>query len=182
MKNFQNEITYEKITVDNFKISSLDKYNRYQETKTNLRLDNGSYIYKDEPFVETWDKIQLRQKAQNLINAINQGSRGFIAKHNSQVIGFAYLGTNLLGSEKQYIDLIMFHVSNEFRNKGIGKKLFKLICDEARKLPVKKIYISANSAKETQEAYKALGCVFATEIQDEIASHEPYDIQLEYIL
>ncbi len=182
MKNFQNDITFEKITIENFEITSLDKYNRYQESKINLRLDNGSYLYKEESFVETWNNIQLRQKAQDLINAVNQGSIGYCARHNSQVIGFAYLGTKFLGSKKQYIELIMFHVSNEFRNQGIGKKLFNLICDEARKLPLKKIYISANSAKETQEAYKALGCVFATEIQNEIASSEPYDIQLEYVL
>ncbi|ONI47886.1 hypothetical protein AN644_03490 [Candidatus Epulonipiscium fishelsonii] len=175
-------ISFEKLERGNFNMYSLDKFNRYQETLVNLRCVNGSYVYVDEPFVETWDATQLREKAQNVLNAIEIGCIGFIAKSNNQVVGFAYLGHKILGSEKQYIDLIMFHVSNEFRNKGIGKILFNLICDEARKLPVKKIYISANSAKETQEAYRALGCIFASEIQEEIAIHEPLDIQLEYIL
>ncbi|ONI44776.1 hypothetical protein AN640_05230, partial [Candidatus Epulonipiscium fishelsonii] len=153
------EISFEKLESGNFNIYSLDQFNRYQETLVNLRLVNGSYIYVDEPFVETWNATQLREKAQNILNAIALGCIGFIAKYNKQVIGFAYLGHKILGSEKQYIDLIMFHVSNEFRNKGIGKRMFNLICDEARKLPVKKIYISSNSAKETQEAYRALGCI-----------------------
>ncbi len=182
MEILSDEIVYVKLAEDSFFLDSLDGFNRFQETQQNLRLVDGSYTYLDDPFVETWDDSQLRQKARDALNAIAQGSTGVIAKYRGQVIGFAYMGNRLLGSKKQYIDLIMFHVSKEYRNKGIGKKMFELICHEARKMPVKKLYISSNSAKETQEAYKALGCVFATEIQDEIACHEPYDIQLEYIL
>ena len=46
----------------------------------------------------------------------------------------------------------------------------------------KKLYISAHSSKESQAAYKALGCVYATEIIPWIAEEEPYDVQMEYIL
>ncbi len=179
MKNY---IQYELLSRDNFSLSSLDTYRRFQDTKVNLRLVEGKYVYVEDPFFEDWNEVELRKRAKSILEAIDDGSIGFLAKHEDQIVGFAYLGSKLLGSEKQYIDLIMFHVSYEYRNQGIGTQLFRMICDQARKIPAKKIYISANSAKETQEAYKALGCVFASEIQEEIAAHEPFDIQLEFIL
>ena len=46
----------------------------------------------------------------------------------------------------------------------------------------KKLYIFAHSSKESQAAYKALGCVPAEEIIPWIADEEPFDVQLEYVL
>lgn len=43
-------------------------------------------------------------------------------------------------------------------------------------------HISAHSSKESQAAYKALGCVHAEEIIPWIADEEPFDGQLEYVL
>lgn len=45
-----------------------------------------------------------------------------------------------------------------------------------------KIYISSHSSKESQAAYRSLGCVDAVKINKEIAENEPFDIQMEYCL
>ena len=45
-----------------------------------------------------------------------------------------------------------------------------------------KLYISAHSSKESQAAYKAIGCVHAEEINQKLAEEEPCDVQLEYVL
>ncbi len=37
-------------------------------------------------------------------------------------------------------------------------------------------------SKESQAAYKALGCVRAEEVIPWIADEEPFDVQLEYLL
>ena len=47
---------------------------------------------------------------------------------------------------------------------------------------VERIFISSHSAKESQAAYKALGCVPARELFREAAEMEPFDIQLEFDL
>lgn len=65
---------------------------------------------------------------------------------------------------------------------GIGKKLFELACDAAKRLGGKKLYISAHSAEESIAAYKNYGVVFAKEINQELAKKEPYDLQLEFNL
>ena len=43
----------------------------------------------------------------------------------------------------------------------IGDVFFYQACEEARRLGADKLYISAHSSKESQAAYKALGCVHA---------------------
>ena len=57
-----------------------------------------------------------------------------------------------------------------------------MACEEARRLGADKLYISAHSSKESQAAYRALGCSFAEEINEELAAAEPFDVQLEYRL
>ncbi|WP_155988230.1 hypothetical protein [Oribacterium sp. P6A1] len=44
------------------------------------------------------------------------------------------------------------------------------------------IILVTHSSKESQAAYKALGCVHAEEIIPWIADEEPFDVQLEFVL
>lgn len=74
------------------------------------------------------------------------------------------------------------HVSNEYRHKGIGKKLFAFSVAAAKKLGAEKMYISTHSSQESQVFYRAMGCVHAEEIVPELVEAEPFDIQLEYVL
>ena len=83
---------------------------------------------------------------------------------------------------KSYAQLVCFQVSEEYRRQGVGRKLFSMACEEARRLGADKLYISAHSSKESQAAYRALGCSFAEEINEEVAAEEPFDIQMEYRL
>ena len=62
---------------------------------------------------------------------------------------------------------------------GVGQKLFEKAAGVAEGYGV---YISAHSSKESQAAYKALGCVHAEEIIPWIADEEPFDVQMEYVL
>ena len=45
-----------------------------------------------------------------------------------------------------------------------------------------KLYISAHSSKESQAAYRALGCTPAEEVNEGLAAAEPFDVQMEYRL
>lgn len=48
--------------------SVLDSFNRYQETKQVKYLNNGTYQYKSEHFVEDWDA----DKKQQVIRALRE--------------------------------------------------------------------------------------------------------------
>lgn len=175
-------ITYAKLTTENFDEHSLDLFKRYQEVKQCLRYVNDQYIYVDNSFVEDWDIEKCRIVANEIIHAIKNGAIAYGAFYGNRVIGFIYVDTNYFGKENQYIELKLFQVSSEFRNKGIGKSLFSLTCTEAKKTKATKLYISAHSSKESQEAYRHIGCVPAQEINQQLAEDEPCDIQMEYSL
>ena len=68
------------------------------------------------------------------------------------------------------------------RHQGIGRRLFSIVCEEALRLGADKLYISGHSSKESQAAYRALGCTFAEEVNESLAEAEPFDVQLEYRL
>ncbi len=67
-----------------------------------------------------------------------------------------------------------------YRNKGIGKKLFKRCIERTKKIRIKKIYISANP-EESQIFYLSIGCKDAMESNKKLIALEPYDRQMKYI-
>jgi N-acetylglutamate synthase-like GNAT family acetyltransferase len=73
-------------------------------------------------------------------------------------------------------------VSYEYRHKGIGKKLFALCVDAAKKYEAEKLYISAHSSQESQAFYRAMRCVDTEEIIPELFEAEPFDVHMEYVL
>ena len=107
---------------------------------------------------------------------------GFGAFDGERLIGFVTVSHRIFGAAARYVQLVCFQISEEYRRQGIGRKLFAMACEEARLLGAEKLYISAHSSKESQAAYRALGCSFADEINEELAAAEPFDVQMEYRL
>ncbi len=175
-------ITYAKLTHDNFNEHTLDNFIRHQEVKECLRKVGNEFILTPCEFTEDWNLCKRRDIAKNVIEAIDKNYVVYGAFYQEEVVGFIYFGNSTFGSKNEYVELVMFQVSEPFRKRGIGKTLFKYGCDAVRKRGVSKIYISAHSSRESQEAYRKLGCINAIEINEQIAENEPYDIQMEYKL
>ena len=117
-----------------------------------------------------------------LKNTLNTGGAVIGAFIEGKLAGFTSVENQFFGSKSQYLQLSSIHVSYESRGKGIGKKLFQMIAQEARDLEAKKLYISAHSSEESQAFYKAIGCIEAKEYNEKLVQAEPCDCQLEYIL
>ena len=117
-----------------------------------------------------------------LKNTLNTGGAVIGAFIEGKLAGFTSVENKFFGSKSQYIQLSSIHVSYERRGKGIGKKLFQMIAQEARDLEAKKLYISAHSSEESQAFYKVIGCIEAKEYNEKLVQAEPCDCQLEYIL
>lgn len=172
-------VQIKQLTRENFSDHSLDEFIRRQEVTESWRCKEGDWKLVPTVFVNDWEPSVRRWKAGEILKSIDQGYPGFGAFVGDAVIGFAALGERL-GSRQQYMELWNFHVSAPYRGQGIGRRLFAAICDAARAAGADKLYISAQSAKETQAAYKALGCVHAQEIDPTRAAEKPCDVQLEY--
>ncbi|MCR8641267.1 GNAT family N-acetyltransferase [Paenibacillus sp. N1-5-1-14] len=99
-----------------------------------------------------------------------------------RLIGFATLNREFFGEQYKYVLLDQLFINLEHRGKGIGKKLFAMISDEALKWGANKVFIYAGSAEETVAFYFAIGCVEAIEINKELYDNDPRDFQLEYLL
>ena len=91
------------------------------------------------------------------------------------MVGFIGLKKELIES---YMILDMMHVSATCRGQGIGRKLFDIGKEEARKAGAEALYISACSSEETIAFYKAMGAELADCPIKEIAEAEPYDLQM----
>ncbi|KPU44815.1 acetyltransferase (GNAT) family protein [Oxobacter pfennigii] len=161
---------------------TLRKFNRYQITNRVKYMESGHYDYKDDHFIEHWDDNKKHQVIESLQRCIQTGGIAAGAFICCELIGFANIEKNFFGKNKEYLELPYIHVSYEYRSHGIGKRLFALCCDQAKKLGARKIYISSHPSEETQSFYKSVGCVLASEVNMEILNREPLDIQLEFVL
>lgn len=178
------EIRYIKLTSMNFGEHSLDRFIRLQTADEVWLPSDGKWMLTriDPPKVWSWDLNQCRQTAQTIADGIESGGFAYGAICDGMVVGYIYITGVFWGSESQYTELKLYHISAPYRRLGIGKELFRLACIEARKTGAKKLYISANNSKESQLAYRRLGCVDAEEINPESVAREPFDVQMEYTL
>lgn len=175
-------ITVEKLTPENFNSHSLDDFSRHQVVTECWRKVDGAWNLYPIAFTEDWDLEKRRQIAGVIAGNLDGDMVDFGAFDGSRLVGYITLGTQALGSRGQYRQLVEFEVSQEHRGMGVGRQLFTRLCAEARRIGAEKLYISAHSSRETQAAYRALGCTLAQEINETLTAEEPFDVQLEYTL
>lgn len=176
-------VRLEGLTERNFTGHSLDGFVRHQEVTQCWRCVDGQWTLLPIRFTEDWDLAECRRIAKHIAEGLSAGSIvGFGAFDGEAMVGYVTVGTARFGSKGQYVQLVEFEVSEGYRGRKIGKRLFALGCGAASALGAEKLYISAHSSMESQAAYRALGCVHAQEINAALAQAEPCDVQMEYRL
>ena len=173
---------YERLDNNNFTGNSLDDFVRHQTVTECWRKIDNDWKLVPNVYEENWSQVQCREIAEDVVHHINLDQTGFGAFDGERIIGFATVSHRIFGAAARYVQLVCFQISEEYRRQGIGRKLFSLACEEARRLGADKLYISAHSSKESQAAYRALGCTPAAEVNEELAAAEPFDVQMEYRL
>ena len=165
-------IRIELLSADNFKPDSLDNYPRKHDVKKVYRKHNGKYILVDCVYTEDWDMAERR----SIAKAISSDDYiTYLAIENNEVVGFIGVKKTLV---EPYMILDMMQVSDTCRGQGIGRKLFNVGKEEARKAGAEALYISACSSEETIAFYKAMGAELTDCPIKEIAEDEPYDLQM----
>ena len=173
---------YRRLDNHNFTGHSLDDFVRHQTVTACWRKINNDWKLVPNVYEENWSQAQCREIAEDVARHINLDQTGFGAFDGERIIGFATVSHRIFGAEARYVQLVCFQISEEYRCQGIGRELFSMACEEARRLGADKLYISAHSSKESQAAYRALGCTPAEEVNEELAAAEPFDVQMEYRL
>lgn len=165
-------IKIELLSENNFNENSLDNYVRTQNVKKVYRRQGEEYVLVDMPYVEDWSLEKKRSVAKDISS---KEYISYVALDDGKVVGFIGLKKQLFGD---YMILDMMHTSAEYRGKGLGRKLFELGKDAARKAGAKALYISACSSEETIAFYKAMGAVVTKDTIKEIEEDEPCDLQM----
>ena len=152
---------------------------RHQIVTKCWRNENGKWIIKDDPFVDDWTEKDYRILITCLKTTIQTTGFVYAAFYDKKLKGFVSVESEIFGGEQRYCDLSCIHVSEDMRNKGIGRTLFIAAKEWAKRKGAKKLYISAHSAIESQAFYKSMGCVEAEVYNQKHVEAEPYDCQLE---
>lgn len=176
------KIDYQQLNSGNFTSHSLDEFIRHQQVQECWRIVAGEWKLVPVSFEENWTLHERRDIAQDIALHMEKDQTAFGAFDREKLVGFITVSHNPFGTTANYLELVCFQVSEPYRGMGIGKMLFKQACTEAQRLGADKLYISGHSSRESQAAYKALGCVHAQEINQQLVTEEPCDVQLEYAL
>ena len=155
---------------------------RHQIVTKCRRRENDAWVIKDDPFVDDWTDSDYEKLIICLKHTIAVGGFVYAAFYDNILKGFVSVEPDLFGGVHRYLDLSAIHVSEDMRGKGIGKNLFAAAKEWAKEHGAYKLYISAHSAIESQEFYRAMGCIEAQEYNKKHVEEEPYDCQLEYQL
>lgn len=175
-------IVIERLSRANFDAHSLDHFVRHQWVEECWRNVDGTWKLMPISFTEDWSAEQRREIAADVAVHMERDQTAFGAFDGRKIVGFVTVSHEFFGSTAKYAELVCFQVSEPYRRMGIGRRLFRSACEAAKELGAEKLYISGHSARESQAAYRALGCVHAEEINRKLAAEEPYDVQLEYAL
>ena len=176
----QNGIRYERLCRNNFNGLSLDEFVRHQVIHESWRETDGPWKLVPNEFEENWSVDMCREIAEDVERHMESDQSAFGAFADGKVVGFITVSHHLFGTAARYAELVCFQVSEPYRGRGIGRGLFALAVEEMAAIGADRLYISAHSSKESQAAYRALGCTHAEEINQSLAEKEPFDVQLEY--
>ncbi len=157
----------------------LNDFIRHQIVTKCWRKENGKWIIKDAPFVDDWTEKDYQILISCLKNTVLSNGFVYAAFYDGKLKGFVSVESEIFDDEQRYCDLSSIHISEDMRNKGIGRTLFLAAKEWAKQNGTKKLYISAHSAVESQAFYKSMGCVEAEVYNQKHVENEPYDCQLE---
>ena len=166
-------IEIKQVDRNNFRETSMDSFDRFQEVQNVWRIENGRLVLNFQPFTETWSPKQRRKKAGEILSG---RYITFCAYDGDAVVGEIMLIPEL-NEDRLIID--SFHVSRAYRRRGIGRRLIETAADYARGRGASALYASCSSAEETIAFYKAMGFRLSERPIPSRVEEEPFDIQME---
>ena len=170
------------LRMEDLQDDALKSLDRFQVTQWMRVAQEDGYRTREEYFEDDWDEARKVEIARSLRTSLYHGGIVAGALQGGVLKGFACVQGGFFGLGKGYMELAYLHVSREAKHQGIGMRLFRLCCEEARRMGAKKLYLSTHPSVETQRFYDAAGCVPAVEVDPVLLAREPFDIQLEFDL
>jgi len=140
--------------------------------------DNKLEIVNEFYNIEGWILEELHDYINRLEDIYDRNGTIYGAFDNNTIVGLGALESKFIGKNNDQLKLDMLYISSNYRKKGIGKNLVNLLCEKAKELGAKSLYISATPFKNTVNFYFAVGAKLTDEINKELYELEPYDIHM----
>lgn len=146
-------------------------------------LAEGMLLPRPEYFaVRGWPPGEIGLYTSLLEDCFERGGWFFGLFDGNRLVGVAVLESRFIGQPADQLQLEFLHVSNGYRDQGLGRQLFELAAAEARRRGARRLYISATPSQHTIDFYLGLGCFVTSEPDPGLLALEPDDIHLEYSL
>ena len=156
-----------------FRPDSLKEFRRYQEVGNVYRVRDGQPVLVYHPFTEDWDAARRTEKVEEILSG---RFVTYCAFEGERVVGEIMLLPEL---NRGRLIIDSFHVSGDFRRRGIGRALLEAARGEALRRGARALYASCCSAEETIKFYTAMGFRLSDDPIPERAEDEPCDLQME---
>lgn len=144
-------------------------------------LERGALVLKPERYdMQGWPPGEAEASTRLLEDCYDRGGWFYGLFDDSRLVGVAVLEARFIGDPQDQLQLDFLHVSNGYRDQGLGRRLFNLAAAEAGRRGARRLYISATPSQHTIGFYLGLGCSVMAEPDPELFALEPEDIHLEY--
>lgn len=128
--------------------------------------------------VKGWEPDAAEKITPTLLACYDQGGWCWGAFGADKLVGVAVLAGRLIGPAQDQLQLVFLHVSQAYRQQGLGKALFERAQAEARARGARWLYVSATPSENTVHFYQRRGCVLADPPDPKLLALEPEDIHL----
>jgi predicted N-acetyltransferase YhbS len=152
-----------------------------RETIDNIYVvENGALVMRPHRIdVRGWPPGEAEKYTPILLECFDRGGWFHGAFDGGKLVGAVVLDAKRIGRGKDQLQLEFLHVSNAYRGKGLGKRLFELARATARERGARRLYVSATPSENTVNFYRRRGCVLTREPDAELFAREPEDIHFE---
>jgi predicted N-acetyltransferase YhbS len=129
--------------------------------------------------VQGWPESEPERYAPILLDCFDRGGTFYGAFDGQGLIGAVVLESRFMGPDKDQLQLKFLHVSQRYRNAGLGSMLFDKAVGSARELGARRLYVSATPSENTVRFYLRRGCCVTQDVDAALHELEPEDIHLE---
>ncbi len=143
--------------------------------------ENGGLVLKPEHYdMRGFPAGEPEKSSPYLLACYERGGWFYGLFDGDRLVAEVVLDRQFLGPRRDLLQLKALFVSRQYRDQGLGRRLFDLAAEKARSLGAKGLYISATPSEHTINFYTGLGCAPIETPDPELFALEPEDIHLEY--
>ena len=161
-------------------IRRLNEIDRYEIIEEVYYFRDGKLILEKE-YSEIIDISGISEVIEDYIEDYDDNGTFIGAFDGEKLVGLGGISGNLIGENKNMIQLTSLWVSNKYRKKGIGGQLISMLKEIAKQSNAEKLYVSAAPSKNTVDFYRGVGFDLTTPVKELFESESdeiPMDMKL----